>query len=76
MIATDARTSRFLTALKIRILGLEEEYDALAAEMNELAARMDWLVAEAWDRHDRLVEMRVLAFRLSDKIGRQQREAA
>ncbi|MCC7253181.1 hypothetical protein [Hyphomicrobium sp.] len=76
MSAPDARTARILTALKIRILGLEEEYDALAAEMDELAARMDWLLAEAWERHDRLVDMRALAFRLSDQNDQQRREAA
>lgn len=65
MIAPDEPISKILKALKIRTDGLETEYGEIASEIDATATHLDFLIAEAWDRHDRLVDMRALMFRVN-----------
>lgn len=58
------RDQRMLAALTTRIHALKVEYADNAAEIEEVATYLDALVARAWSLHDRIVNMRCVAFKV------------
>lgn len=73
-----SRDERILAALKIRISNLKSDYANITAEIESVGAYMDQLVAEAWELHHHIGQMRGAAFIVWErtKAAPSEREAA
>lgn len=72
------RDEKILSALTIRINALKREYGDITAEIEAVGAYMDQLVAEAWELHHHIGQMRGAAFIVWErtKAAPSEREAA